>query len=69
MRCDLGTALIAGAVDPWSATVIVFAVTESTVDTYRYALFVDNDDRVHAVGLAGAAEVLDRLAGSILSCN
>ena len=51
--------------DPGSAAVVVLAVAESAVDANRHAVPVHDDDGVHAVGLAGAAVILDGLAGSI----
>ena len=51
--------------DPRSAAVVVLAVAEAAVDADRPAVRVDDDDRVHAIGLARAAEVLDRFAGAV----
>ena len=45
--------------DPGSAAVVVLAVAVAAVDADRPAVSVGGDDRVHAVGLADAAEVLD----------
>ena len=53
------------AADPGAAAIVVLAVAEAAVDADRPAVRVHDDDRVHAVGLARAAEVLDRLAGAI----
>ena len=51
--------------DPGSAAVVVLAVAESAVDANRHTFPVHDDNGVHAVGLAGAAVVLDGLAGPI----
>ena len=45
--------------DPGSAAVVVLAVAESAVDANRHAFPVHDDDGVHAVGLARAAEILE----------
>jgi len=51
--------------DPGSAAVVVLAVAESAVDANRHAFPVHDDDGVHAVGLAGAAVILERIAGLV----
>ena len=51
--------------DPGSAAVVVLAVAESAVDANRHAAPVHDNDGVHAVGLAGAAVILDGFAGAI----
>jgi len=51
--------------DTWAAAVVVFAVAESAVDANRHAVPVHDDDGVHAVGLAGAAVILDGFTGSM----
>jgi hypothetical protein len=43
----------------------MFALTVPTHHPNRYALGIGGDDRVHPVGLAGTAEVLERLPGAI----
>jgi hypothetical protein len=50
---------------PGPPSVIVLASAESTGDANRHGISVHDDDGVHAVGLAGAAVILERLAGSI----
>jgi hypothetical protein len=51
--------------NPRSATVVVFAATETARYTDRESIPVDDDDRVHAIGLARAAEILERFAGAV----
>ena len=51
--------------DPGAAAVVVLAVAVAAVDADRPAVGVGGDHRVHAIGLAGAAEVLDRFAGAV----
>src|SRR6185436_8494578 len=51
--------------DPRTAAVVVFAVAVAAHDADRTSVAVDHDDRVHAIGLAGAAVVLDRLTRAV----
>jgi hypothetical protein len=43
----------------------VLAVAKAAIDPNRPAVGVGRDDGVHPIGLAGAAEVLDRFTGAI----
>jgi hypothetical protein len=45
--------------DARAAAVVVFAVTVAAIHPNRPAVRVSGDHRVHAIGLAGPAEVLD----------
>ena len=56
---DTGAARLSRAVDPRSTAVVVLAVAKATVNTNRRTAFVDNDDGVHPVGFANAAEILE----------
>ncbi len=51
--------------DAGPAAVVVLAVAIAAVDADGPAVCVGGDDGVHAVGLAGAAEVLDRFPGAV----
>jgi hypothetical protein len=43
----------------------VLAVAVAAVDADRPAVGVGGDHGMHAIGLAGAAEILDRLSGAV----
>ena len=54
-----------GAANPRSATVVVFAVTEAARHADGEPGPVDDDDGVHAIGLADAAEVFERFPRAV----
>jgi len=53
--------------DPSAAPIVVLAVAVAAVHANGPAVFVGGDHRVHPVGLAGSAEILDRFAGAVTS--
>jgi hypothetical protein len=57
----------AGKTDPRAAPVVVLAVAVAAVDADRPAVAVGGDNGVHPVGLADAAEILNRFAGAVAS--
>src|SRR5262249_40965273 len=59
-----GRRLALGA-NPRSAAIVVLAVTVPARDAQRRPVLIRDDDRMHAIGLARAAEVLDRFSGAV----
>ena len=51
--------------DPGPASKVVLAAAVPAGDADRHTRAVDGDDSVHAIGFAGAAVVLEGLAGPV----
>jgi hypothetical protein len=47
----------------------VLTLAEAALDAHRPARLIDDDHRMEAVGLAGATQILDLVAGAKCSIN
>jgi hypothetical protein len=47
----------------------VLTLAEAALDAHRPARLIDDDHRMEAVGLAGATQILDLVAGAKRSIN